>query len=566
MSVGNQFIEIPLDKNSTTLIVGKNGAGKSLMLDAITFALFGKSYRKIKKTQLVNSVNDRECLTEIEFTIGTNEYFIRRGMKPNIFEIYKNDSLISQDSSVKDYQKRLEEQILKMNYKSFCQVVILGSSTYVPFMQLTPADRRMVVEELLDIQIFSTMNVVLKQRYQTIKEDILQVNSQAETLRKNIELQESYIEDIKKNNEKALKEKKEDLRKAEENLNKVENALERIDKAIERQSKKLSNSNKVDEKLLKLSRKNTDLKRNIKVKKQEITFFENNDVCPTCSQDLTKEHVSEKIEELSERLLKLKNSNSKIEDKILELKELQKKIEEISSKINEYINMKNDFKTEKKVEQSKKENLEKEIEKIKSNKKKSSKKYEAKLEELLKDYSEKEKEKKEVHEKKEYYDFVQSILKDSGIKTKIVSQYLPIMNNLINKYLNALNLGVTFELDEGFNEIIKSRHMDEFSYNSFSEGEKQRIDIAILFAWREIARLKNSVNTSLIIFDEIFDSSLDGAGTEDFLKVLLEVTQNCNALIISHNGDTLYDKFDACLEYEKPGNFTKIKSFDEERF
>ena len=555
LSTGNQPIEIQLDKNPTTLIIGENGAGKSTILDALCFGLFGKPFRMISKNQMVNSINNSSTIVEVEFSIGTVQYKVVRGIKPNKFEIYQNDKMMNLEANVRDYQKILEQQILKLNYGSFTQVVILGSASWAPFMQLKANKRREVVEEILDIKIFSTMNLILKQKIKTIMEDIRDIDHQYELVSSKIGMQETHIKGMKENKDKIIQQKQSVIKENESELLKRKNG----EKELQDKNKELLNNmigeDKVTEKRDKLKDIQFTLKDKHNRETKMITFFEENDECPTCEQEISKEFKTKKIQQnqtsvnlLDEGLEKLSTEMSKVNTKLKEYKNIAKLVRENEvsiAQLNTSIKELEKFnvKLETEIEQYKKDGVEEsDIEKLES---------------LKLDIQKVEEQKTKLREDKVYHEAARSMLMDTGIKTKIIKQYLPIMNKLINKYLTSMEFYVNFTLDENFEETIKSRYRDEFTYASFSEGEKMRIDLALLFTWRAVAKMKNSTNTNLLILDEIFDSSLDGTGTDEFLKILNTLSGE-NIFVISHKQDALADKFRSTIKFEKVRNFSHV--------
>ena len=555
LSTGNQPIEIQLDKNPTTLIIGENGAGKSTILDALCFGLFGKPFRMISKNQMVNSINNSSTIVEVEFSIGTVQYKVVRGIKPNKFEIYQNDKMMNLEANVRDYQKILEQQILKLNYGSFTQVVILGSASWAPFMQLKANKRREVVEEILDIKIFSTMNLILKQKIKTIMEDIRDIDHQYELVSSKIGMQETHIKGMKENKDKIIQQKQNAIKENESELLKRKNG----EKELQDRNKELLNNmigeDKVTEKRDKLKDIQFTLKDKHNRETKMITFFEENDECPTCEQEISKEFKTKKIQQnqtsvnlLDEGLEKLSTEMSKVNTKLKEYKNIAKLVRENEvsiAQLNTSIKELEKFnvKLETEIEQYKKDGVEEsDIEKLES---------------LKLDIQKVEEQKTKLREDKVYHEAARSMLMDTGIKTKIIKQYLPIMNKLINKYLTSMEFYVNFTLDENFEETIKSRYRDEFTYASFSEGEKMRIDLALLFTWRAVAKMKNSTNTNLLILDEIFDSSLDGTGTDEFLKILNTLSGE-NVFVISHKQDVLVDKFRSTIKFEKIRNFSHV--------
>jgi DNA repair exonuclease SbcCD ATPase subunit len=553
LSTGNNFTEIQLDKDSTTLIIGENGAGKSTILDALCFGLFGKAFRSINKMQLVNTVNGSSALVEVEFSIGSKKLKVIRGIKPNIFEIYIDGKMYNQDANAKDYQKYLEQQILKLNYRSFTQVVILGSSTFVPFMQLKARHRRDVVEEILDIQIFSLMNMIVKQKLKTIDEEYKEVEHKYNLVEQEVILKEKYIEDIKENKRKLLAEKRNLISGNEEEVFKKKAKIKDFENDVKSMHKKIENSTDIEDRYNKLKDIHSQLKEKHRTHTRFIGFFEKNEDCPTCQQHIdetfkkgmidTENSKSEKLTSGMEELLEeLKSAESKI----VTIKEVNKNIQSCNVEIAkenssigqlEIFNMTLYNEVDHLENGNVGDNDINEIEKLKES-----------LSDLLKAKS-------NLREERIYDEASRSMLQDTGIKTKIIKQYLPVMNKLINTYLTSMEFYVNFTLDENFEETIKSRYRDDFSYSSFSEGEKMRIDLALLFTWRAVAKMKNSTNTNLLILDEIFDSSLDGTGTDEFLKILNTLGDE-NVFVISHKQDQLVDKFRNTIKFEKIKNFS----------
>jgi len=555
LSTGNNFTEIQLNRQPTTLIIGENGSGKSTILDAMCFVLFGKPFRTVNKSQLVNSINNRETEVEIEFNVGTREYKIMRGIKPNKFEIYCNGKMVNQDANARDYQKYLEQNILKLNYRSFTQVVILGSSTFIPFMQLKARHRREVVEEILDIQIFSLMNMLLKQNLKTIEDEIKDIEYQVQLTSEKIGLQENYIDDVKKNKNKIVREK---------TLQIKNNIVEVETKTKEKESLTESNANLFDSiddktniknKLTKLRDIRSTLVEKHKHHSGMVTFFENNDDCPTCEQ-----HINEVFKE---EMLSTKTTTAK--ELQTGLHKLQDELNNTNSRFTEITNTTSTIRSNEvkiatlgsSIGEIEKFNVKLDTEVNIMNASDVSDADLEKLEGLKESSRTIVKQRVKLKEDKVYAEASRAMLQDTGIKTKIIKQYLPIMNKLINTYLTSMEFYVNFTLDENFNETIKSRFRDEFTYASFSEGEKMRIDLALLFTWRAIAKMKNSTNTNLLVLDEIFDSSLDGTGTDEFLKILNTLAKE-NVFVISHKGDTLYDKFRSVVKFEKVKNFSHV--------
>ena len=553
LSTGNQFTEIQLDRNNTTLIIGENGAGKATILDALCFGLFGKPFRNINKPQLLNSVNGGSCEVEVEFRIGSKEVKVVRGIKPNKFEIYINGKMYNQDANVRDYQKYLEQQILKLNYRSFTQVVILGSSTFIPFMQLKARHRREVVEEILDIQIFSLMNMLVKQRMKTIAEDIREMDYSIKLNREKISLQEKYISEVKQNKDKLVEEKTLLISSNEEEVFNRNLENNKLNQEKDKWLTEIADKDKVVSTMSKLNNLKSTLREKKNSNAKMVEFFENNDICPTCEQTLdnSEEMIALKEKEVSKFSAALKE----LEDKITESKGRQKIINEIVEKIRE--SEVQVAKNNQSVVQLEKFNatLSSEIEQL-ADEELSKSDYD-KLKSLNKKMKGLDEQKSKLREDQTYADAVRNMLQDTGIKTKIIKQYLPIMNKLINTYLTSMEFYVNFTLNENFEETIKSRYRDEFTYASFSEGEKMRIDLALLFTWRAVAKMKNSTNTNLLILDEIFDSSLDGTGTDEFLKILNTLGDE-KVFVISHKQDALADKFRSTIKFEKIKNFSHI--------
>ena len=555
LSTGNNFTEIQLNKESTTLIIGENGAGKSTVLDAICFGLFGKPFRNIKKPQLLNTINGSGCVVEVEFKVSGKSIKVVRGIKPNVFEIYIGGKMYNQDANARDYQKYLEQQILKLNYRSFTQVVILGSSTFVPFMQLKAQHRRDVVEEILDIQIFSLMNVILKQKLKTIDDNIKDIDYKLDLASEKVSLKEKYIKDLQDNKRKLLVEKTNLISGNEEEIFKKKRKIADLQDDIEGMHEKISNATKVVEQFDKLNDLNSQLKTKHRSHKRLIKFFEENEDCPTCQQ-----HIDEDYKDTM-----LSKENKKYEKLTVGIKELADKLEATKVKIN-IINEVNKNIQSNNVEIAKENSSIGELEKFNATLDTEikqlqdghvDKKDHEEVVSLQEEFDTVSKEKNKLREEKVYSDAVRTMLTDQGIKTKIIKQYLPIMNKLINTYLTSMEFYVNFTLDENFDETIKSRYRDDFTYASFSEGEKMRIDLALLFTWRAVAKMKNSANTNLLILDEIFDSSLDGTGTDEFLKILNTLSDE-NIFVISHKQDALADKFRSTIRFEKVKNFSHI--------
>lgn len=555
LSTGNLFSELDLSANSTTLIVGENGAGKSTLLDALSFALFGKPFRKINKPQLVNTITQKQLVVEVEFSIGQNNFKIVRGMKPNAFEVYKNDSLMNQSAEMKDYQEILEKQILKVNHKSFCQVVVLGSATFQPFMQLPASQRREIIEDLLDLQIFTTMNLLLKDKMLLNLEKITSYNSEKKLVEEKLILVKEHLSELQNNNEKLIQEKQARVTETNDQIQKLNDEYWTYENARKELQDSLTDEEALSKKMNKLSQLKHQIEANLNILNKEVGFFHKYDNCPTCKQQIddnfknetitTKEleikttqeglgKLSEEYEKVSTRINEIMSIHNKINDNKLE-------ISRVKTKINSLIEYR--------------ETLEKEIQSID---KKISSEEDNKVPELEKQLKEIEKNYYDHMEERNILSVAASLLKDGGIKAKIIKQYIPVINKLINKYLTSMEFMCQFELNEEFNETIKSRYRDVFSYASFSEGEKMRINLAILFTWRAIAKMRNSINTNILIMDEVFDSSLDSNGTEEFLKIINNLTKDTNTFIISHKTDQLYDKFEKVIKFEKHKNFSRI--------
>lgn len=556
LSTGNQFTELNLDKAKSTLIVGENGAGKSTIIEALTFALFGKPYRDINKPQLVNTITNKNLLVELEFDVAGKEFMVRRGMKPNVFEIFQNGQSINQSAASKDFQEHFETNILKMNFKTFSQIVVLGSANYIPFMQLNAADRRKVIEDLLDIQIFSVMNSLLKEKVSNNKEAMKAVDKDIELLEQRIEMHNTHIEKMKTNNDALIAEKEAKIKEHVDAITLHEINVEGMMSQVEELSKQIADSNTVSDRHSELVGMESKAEAKIRKLKKEIQFYKDNDNCPTCLQGIQPEFRETTIEDKSQKIVDFNEVMAKIEKQILKAEERLNFINRTNEQIkkfntaiqsnNQQINFLNRYISDLNTEIKRLREQETEI---------TSDIDITKYTNALSGYHT---EKEALYKEKAVHDVAAVLLKDTGIKTKIVKQYIPIMNKLINKYLAAMDFFVDFQLDDSFNETIKSRYRDEFSYASFSEGEKLRIDLALMFTWRAIAKMRNSASTNLLIMDEIFDSSLDAAGTEEFLKILETLTQETNTFIISHKGDSLFDKFHTVIRFEKNSNFSRM--------
>jgi len=556
LSTGNQHTEIDFTKNKTNLIIGTNGAGKSTVLDALTFALFGKPFRKINKPQLANSVNEKDCRVEVEFTIGNVDWKVIRGIKPAIFEIWRSGSLMDQSAAALDQQKWLEQNVLKMNYKSFTQIVILGSSTFVPFMQLSAAHRREVIEDLLDIKIFSSMNTVIKEKIRQSKEEIKVLDLKKQSLAEKLKMQEEFIEELEnrgKDNINNNNRKISDLDKEiEQYLNENTSLEEPLRENITEQDKLIGYADKL--------RKLGNLKGKISQKVSTITkehkFFTENTVCPTCTQEIEDEFRINKINDAQNKAKELQSGYKELEEAIKEEEERERQFNTLSKEISKLTNgiSQNNIKINGLQRQIR--NLEHEIQVLTenlANRNSEHEKLESFKDNLKTTYDELASKKDLIN----YYDFSYSLLKDGGVKSKIIKKYLPLINQQVNRYLQMMDFYINFTLDEEFNETVQSPIHEDFSYASFSEGEKQRIDLALLFTWREVARFKNSVNTNLMILDEIFDSSLDATGTEEFLKIIRYVVKDANIFVISHKTG-LEDRFESVIKFSKVKGFSRM--------
>lgn len=557
LSTGNSPNKVLLNKSSTTLIIGKNGEGKSTILDALCFSLFGKPFRNINKGQLVNSINGKGCIVTIEFSIGPRNYRIVRGIKPNIFEIYLNDELINQDAASRDYQKVLEQQILKLNYKTFTQVVILGSASFVPFMQLPSGQRRDVIEDILDIRIFSTMNQILKEKAQETKDAITKIDTEVAAAKTKVEAQNAIIKTISEAKADSIRSIQTKVANSLKEIEQNQSDVDVLVGEITTLKNKTSDKEKIKEDLAKANQLQQRLLQKVETCEHHMEFFGEHDVCPSCNQDISEQYKESILKDLNE---KLSEQNNKVD----ELNAVHTKLQEKLSSINEILQEISD----KNIELSTKNSsitllnrqikeAEAEVLKIQSDTTNIDEE-KNKLKALAQDAVSKINQKTALQEHRNLEEVASILLKDTGIKTAIIREYLPIMNKLINKYLNAMDAYIHFELDESFNEIVKSRHRDEFTYASFSEGEKMRIDLSILFTWRQIAKMKNSVNTNLLLLDEIFDSSLDTAGTDYFLNLMNTFGENSNIFVISHKGDQLFDKFRSVIKFEKRNDFSVI--------
>jgi DNA repair exonuclease SbcCD ATPase subunit len=555
LSTGNVYTKINLSKNKNTLIIGENGAGKSTILDALTFALYNKPFRKINKGQLVNSINNKGAVVELEFSLYKNKYRIVRGIKPNIFEVYKNNDLINQNADSKDYQEYLEKHILKIGYKSFCQVVVLGSATFLPFMQLPAAQRREIVETLLDLQIFTTMNSVLKDKVQKNKEDFIRVEEQKRNIEEKIIIIKKYIEKREQESKESVEKKEKEIEKIDEIIISKKEELKKVEKEYHELSQDVSDDKKITNENTNLLLLREKINSKIDMVSEEIKFLETNDDCPTCKQRIEESFKLESIGDKNYKLKEYKDGLFLLKEKIFNNEKEMQSLNESKEKLSKVKDQFKDISFDLSSTERMKKSIEAEIKSIKKKESTiSNEEIKDSEEELIKIndiYN-------ELIKNKDLYSASSVLLKDNGIKSRIIKKYIPIINKLINKYLSDLNFFVKFELDEEFNEVIKSRHRDEFSYSSFSEGERMKINLSILFTWRMISQLRNSINTNLLIMDEVFDSSLDSEATEDFMKLLNEFGDKTNVFIISHKTEQLNEKFDNIIRFKKQKNFSKI--------
>ncbi len=557
LSTGNSPNKVLLNKSTTTLIIGKNGEGKSTILDALCFSLFGKPFRNINKGQLVNSINGKNCVVELEFSIASREYKIVRGIKPNIFEIWCDGVMLNQDAASRDYQKVLEQQIIKLNYKTFTQVVILGSASFVPFMQLTPLQRREVIEDILDIRIFSTMNTLLKEKAQETKDAIARIESEITTAKTKVDSQTQLIKTITEAKTSAIESITSKITANNNEILQAEGEIQLILQEIDTLKASINDKETVSEDIEKAKTIKSKLLQKIETCEHNTEFFSEHDVCPSCNQDIAEEYKENIIKDLNAKMLDNNTKIGELETILTNLNEKLSKINEVAAQI-----------TDKNIELSTRNStitllnkqireLEAETQRVKSDTTNIDEE-KRKLKDMAKEAMENITTKTSLQEHRNLEEVASALLKDTGIKTAIIREYLPAMNKLINKYLNAMDAYIHFELDEAFNESVKSRFRDDFTYASFSEGEKMRIDLAILFTWRQIAKMKNSVNTNLLLLDEIFDSSLDTAGTDYFLNLMNQLGEHTNIFVISHKGDQLFDKFRSVIKFEKRNDFSVI--------
>ena len=556
LSTGNTKIEINLRESPTTLIIGKNGSGKSTILDALCFALFNKPYRIIKKDQMINTINNADSMVEVDFSIGPKAYRVRRGIKPSVFEIYQDGELLNQNASGVDYQKYLETNILKLNYRSFCQVVILGSSSYEPFMKMRASYRRDVIEEILDIKVFASMNLLLRSKQQELTKDITTLRHSVDLIENKVNLQEQHYNDLSKRDTDQIDIKQKDIDKAQNDKRDYMFRIESLNKEITQNQLQIADKTKVSAKMTQLQKLEAKIDQNLKTHKKALKFFEENKNCPTCTQDIKEEFRQDKIDEERRAVVKLQDGYKQLLSEITKQEEKISNFDKVSERIRSIET--NVAKLNTSIDELKRysDRLEDEIEKLRIEDT-SGLNIKEEIARLKQDLVKTKEDRDNVIEEKKYIDILRQIVDDSGARAQIIKKYLPVMNKLINQYLQSMDFFVSFHLDEEFKETVRSRHMDTFNYNNFSEGEKMRIDLSLLFTWRSIAKMKNSVNTNLLILDEIFDSSLDGQGTDDFFKIIKTLTKE-NIYIISHKGDIMFDKFTNIIKFEKYQNFTRI--------
>jgi len=556
LSTGNQPIEIALDMSQTTLIVGTNGSGKSTLLDALCFVLFNKPFRIIKKEQMVNTINNGDCIVEVEFDVGTKSYIVRRGIKPNLFEIFCDGKLINQDANNIDYQKYLEQNIMKLNYRSFIQVVLLGSSSYEPFMKMKPRYRREVVEEILDIRVFGLMDLILRSQQSDLQKKLTEVRHQAELIKTKYETEAKYLKTLETKGSDNQRVQENKLKENEQNRLEYDKKLQSLNEAIAVSQNELSGHDTVNKKIKELEKYETKIEQNLDTHKKTLKFFKENDTCPVCTQSIDTKFKEQKCNHETTTISKLESGLSQLvkelthqEEKITAYGKVSNKIQSMNVEIAKVASSLESLKRHSdQIQQdiSTSQERDTDIENI-----------ELELAKMSADLGVADGHLTDVQEEKDYVDVLREILNDKGAKAQIIRKYVPIMNALINKYLQAMDFYISFNLDEEFNETVKSRFRDTFNYNNFSEGEKMRIDLALLFTWRDIARMKNSTNTNLLLLDEIFYSSLDGQGTDDFFKIIKTLEKE-NIFIISHKGDILFDKFTNIIKYEKVQNFTQL--------
>ena len=556
LSTGNQFTEIDLIDASTNLIIGTNGAGKSTILDALTFALFNKPFRKISKGQLVNTVNEKDCVVEIEFAVSKTEWKVIRAIKPNIFEIYKDGKLLDQKAAATDQQKWLEEQVLKLNYKSFTQIVVLGSASFVPFMQLSAPNRREVIEDLLDIKIFSVMGLMLRERIRGSNERLREFSIRNNLVEEKIDMQKSFIEEIEATGKKDISEKKKKLEEINGEINAYEGELQEMSDELNVLNKDVEMFSGSNKKLRKLGNLRGKLSQKVSTITEEHKFFTDNTVCPTCTQSIEESFRIDKINDAKSKAKELEKGYKELEEAIRLEEERENQFKEFTSEASKLTHEISKTSTRISGLQNQTRDIEQEIQRIREQRESRTTERHA-LDKLVGELEALQKDQSKENENNIYNDFAYSLMKDGGVKSKIIKRYLPLMNQQVNKYLQLMDFYINFSLDEEFKETVKSPVHDKFVYESFSEGEKMRIDLSLLFTWREIARMKNSANTNLLILDEIFDSSLDGFGTEYFTKIIKYVVSDANVFVISHKTDDIIDQFDNVIRFDKVKGFSK---------
>jgi DNA repair exonuclease SbcCD ATPase subunit len=554
LSTGNHPTTIQLDRHRSTLIVGNNGAGKSTILDALCFVLYNKPFRNINKPQLINSINGKNCLVEVKFNVGGSEYHIRRGMRPGIFEIYKDDVLLNQDAAARDYQEYLEKQILKLNHRAFCQVVVLGSATYIPFMQLKAYARREVIDDLLDIQVYTVMNSLLKDRIQKNKDAQTATKYDIDMVKERISMQEALIETLSRDTQALIHDRENKIKTLEASIREALELATRSMEDLSSLNESIKDAAEVSAFINKLQGMREKLMDKISGLEKEVQFYHNNDTCPSCKQGIDHDFRDTTIDEKKVEIEKIKAGVPVLEEKYAKAQERQVAIGEIQRRINSVNSQIASIKAQVQSDKKHQVSLENELASLEKTQQQNTDT--TKLIELQDELVKKESSRERLTRESSIQAIASSILKDSGIKAFMIKKYVPIMNKLINKYLAAMDFFVHFELDEQFNEVIKSRFRDEFSYQSFSEGEKLRINLAILFTWRAVAKLRNSASTNLLIMDEVLDGAMDHAGTEEFLKIIEDLTKDTNLFIISHRGDQLFDKFHSVIKFEKHGDFS----------
>ena len=556
LSTGNTFTEVDFTEAQTNLIVGTNGAGKSTVLDALTFVLFNKPFRKINKPQLINSVNEKDCIVEIEFSTGSIEWKVIRGIKPNVFEIYKNGEILDRAAAASDQQKWLEENVLKLNYKSFTQIVVLGSASFVPFMQLPAASRREIIEDLLDIKIFSYMSNILREKIRSTNESIRELTIRKDLVEEKIDMQKNFISDLEQTGKKSIKEKQSKIKEFDESVDALLKDIDEYGEELKVVEEKMEVSSGSNKKLKKLGTLRGKLQQKVATITKEHKFFNENTVCPTCDQHIEESFRLNRINDAQSKAKELQQGFKELEDAIRLEEEKENQFKVLSKEATNLTHEISKANTRISGLRNRSRDLEQEIQTITSNLANRNTERDA-LEKLVEELEGLQSKQSEQKENNVYHDFAHSLMKDGGVKSKIIKRYLPLMNQQINKYLQLMDFYINFSLDEEFKETVKSPIHEDFSYESFSEGEKMRIDLSLLFTWREIAKMKNSASTNLLILDEIFDSSLDGFGTEYFTKIIKYVVSDANVFVISHKTDELLDKFDNIIRFDKVKGFSK---------